>query len=343
MKRILMLISILLVLGLIFGGWLLLGPATDFEAPKKTLYIRSNAATKKAVIDSLVKNHIISSETSFEFLANRLHYWNTIKPGKYDIPKGTSLLTIVRMLRNGQQTAVNLVINKFRTKEDFARATGNKFEFDSLQMMNFLNSADSLKEFKTEPEVSMWHIIPDTYTYTWNSTPGEVYRKLYNDSRKFWTQERQEKASALGITPLQAYILASIVEEETTNNEEKDTIASVYLNRYRKGMALGADPTLKFALKDFGLTRIYNKDTYVESPYNTYRNQGFPPGPICTPSKRTIDAVLAAPQTNYLFFVARTDRIAHNFSETYNDHLRKADDYHKELNRRDSIKKAGGK
>jgi UPF0755 protein len=343
MKRILLLISILVVLALIFGGWLLLGPATDFEAPKKTLYIRSNAATKKAVIDSLVKNHIISSEASFDFLANRLHYWNTIKPGKYDIPKGTSLLTIVRMLRNGQQTAVNLVINKFRTREDFARATGNKFEFDSLQMINFLNSADSLKEFKTEPEVSMWHIIPDTYTYTWNSTPRQVYRKIYNDARKFWTRERQEKAAALGITPLQAYILASIVEEETTNNDEKDTIASVYLNRYRKGMALGADPTLKFALKDFGLTRIYIKDTYVESPYNTYRNQGFPPGPICTPSKNTIDAVLAAPQTNYLFFVARTDRIAHDFSENYNDHLRKADDYHKELNRRDSIKKRGGK
>ncbi|HWJ92130.1 MAG TPA: endolytic transglycosylase MltG, partial [Flavisolibacter sp.] len=301
MKRFFLIIFLLLLIGSGIAAWIVLGPATGFESPKKDLLISSKRATKKAVMDSLLTNHIITNETAFEFLANRMNYWQSIKPGRYEIKKGTSLLRIVRMLRNGQQTPVNLVITKLRTKEDFASLVGRKFETDSTQMIEFLTTEDSLKKFETTPEESMFHVLPDTYTYFWNASPSIIYQKIFDASKKFWTTERIEKAKTHGLTPLQAYILASIIEEETTNQEEKGNIASVYINRLNKNMPLQADPTVKFALKDFSLRRIYEKHTQVESPYNTYRTTGLPPGPICTPSRKTIESVLDAPQTGYLY------------------------------------------
>lgn len=333
MKRIIgILLAIVLVVGAV-GAWIFLGPATGFSSSREALYIRSNAATKGAVLDSLKANKIIKNESAFSFLADRLDYWKMIKPGKYEIKKGSSLLSIVRMLRNGQQTPVNLVITKLRTKEDLAHLAGSRFEFDSAQMMAFLNNPDSLGKYNIDPERSMALVLPDTYTYFWNTTPDRVYKKLADESDKFWTSERKKKAEAHRLTPVQAYTLASIIEEETNANAEKGNIASVYLNRITKGMPLQADPTVKFALKDFSLKRIYQKHLEVESPYNTYRNQGLPPGPICTPSRKTIDAVLNSPPTNYLYFVASPKFDGtHSFSATYDEHLVKAKEYQAALN-----------
>lgn len=333
MKKI---IGILLALIVIAGAavaFVFFGPATGFSSSKEALYIRSDAATKEAVLDSLRANKIIKNESAFAFLANRLNYWSTIKPGKYEIEKGASLLGIVRMLRNGRQTPVNLVITKLRTKEDLARLAGSRFEFDSAQMLTFLNNPDSLRKYDIDPERSLALVLPDTYTYFWNTTPDRVYKKLAEESEKFWTAERKQKAEAHGLSPVQAYTLASIVEEETNAGAEKGNIASVYLNRIQKGMPLQADPTVKFALKDFGLKRIYEKHLAVESPYNTYRNTGLPPGPICTPSRKTIDAVLNSPRTDYLYFVASPKFDGtHDFSVTYDEHLQKAKQYQQALN-----------
>ena len=333
MKKI---IGIALIIGLLVGaviGWIFLGSGTGFSASNEALYIRSNAATKGAVLDSLRKNKIITNEGAFSFLASRMNLWSNIKPGKYEIKKGESLLGIVRMLRNGRQTPVNLTIKKIRTKEDLARMAGSKFEFDSTQMLAFLSNADSLKEYNIDPERAMALVLPDTYTYFWNTTPKRVYKKLVDESARFWTEERKKKAESLGLNPVQAYTLASIVEEETNASAEKGNIASVYLNRITKGMPLQADPTVKFALKDFGLKRIYQKHLIVESPYNTYRNQGLPPGPICTPSRKTIDAVLNAPATQFLYFVASPKFDGtHSFSVTYDEHLKKAKEYQQALN-----------
>ena len=341
MKRIFLVIAIVVIVGALIIGWTFLGTATAFDTPKKALYIRSTAATKGAVLDSIQKNDLIKSTSAFNWLANQMHYWNSIKPGKYEIKKGSSLLTIVRMLRNGQQTPVNLVINKIRTKEDLARMVGNRFECDSLQMIHFLNSADSLKKYGTDTTTAAWVIIPDKYTFFWNTTPKRIYQKLYDESKKFWTEERKQKATAQGLTPLQAYILASIVEEETNANAEKGNIASVYMNRLNHHMPLQADPTIKFALRDFGLKRIYEKFLFTESPYNTYRNTGLPPGPICTPSKTTIDAVLNAPKTDYLYFVANSSfNGTHVFSATYEEHMKKAHEYQQALNERTSANEA---
>jgi len=342
MKRLLVILLIIIIFCAAIAGWILLGPATGFSSQEKSLYIRNNAATKKAVIDSLVKNNIITNETAFEFLANRLNYWKNIKPGKYEIKKGSSLVTIVRMLRNGRQTPVNFTINKIRTKEDLAEMVGRKFECDSTAMLNFLNSEDSLKKFDTSPELAITNILPDTYTFFWNTYPSRIYQKFYDASKKFWTDERKQKAQALGLSPAQAYILASIIEEETTNDKEKDTIASVYLNRLNSPTRLlQADPTLKFAVKDFALKRIAGDILNTQSPYNTYKVPGLPPGPICTPSKKTIDAVLNPAKTNYMFFVANSKLNGHLFSATFEEHLKKAAQYHEEdkLRReRDSLK-----
>ena len=331
MKKLLFILLTLVIIGVAIAGWIFLGPATGFSSPTKNLYIRGNVATKKAVIDSLVHNKIITNDMAFEFLANRLDYWKNIKPGKYEIKKGSSLLTIVRMLRNGRQTPVNFTINKIRTKDDIAEMVGRKFECDSIAMLNFLNSEDSLKKFNTSPELAVTNILPDTYTYFWNTYPSRIYQKFYDASKKFWNEERKQKAQALGLSPTQVYILASIIEEETTNDKEKDTIASVYLNRLNNGpKLLQADPTLKFAVKDFALKRIAGDILNVESPYNTYRNPGLPPGPICTPSKKTIDAALNPAKTNFMFFVANTKLNGHLFSVTFDEHIKKATQYREE-------------
>ena len=335
MKKILLAVFLLILIIGAIGAWMVFGPATGFSADKEVLYIRTDAATKKAVLDSLRQNKIIGNDFAFNQLANRVDYWNNIKPGRYEIDKGTSALNIVRMLKNGRQSPLNLTITKIRTKEDLARITGNKFEFDSLAMIRFLYSNDSLEKYNRDTTLAMTLVLPDTYTYYWTSSPASVLKKLFDESEKFWTDERKAKAEKLGLTPASAYIVASIVEEETNHGPEKSTIASVYINRVRKGIPLQADPTVKFALRDFSLTRIYQKHTKFPSPYNTYYTKGLPPGPICTPSKKTIDAVLNAPETEYIFFVASPKFDGtHDFSVSYEEHLQKARLYQQELDRR---------
>jgi UPF0755 protein len=195
-----------------------------------------------------------------------------------------------------------------------------------------MTSRDSLNEYGLDSNTVMTAIFPNTYTYVWNSTPTTIFSKLYAEYKKVWTPERKQLAQQHGLNPTTAYILASIIEEETNVKEDKGNMASVYMNRINKGIRLGADPTVKFALKDFSLKRIYEKHTAVESPYNTYRIFGLPPGPICTPSLETIDEVIKSPSTNYLFFVAKSDfSQKHVFSETYADHLKYAKEYHKAL------------
>jgi len=341
MKKIIRIGFILLIILAGIGAWIFLGSATGFSSAKEYLYIPTDAANKEAVLDSLKKNKIITNISAFNFLANRLDYWKNIKPGRYEIKKGSSLLDIIRMMRNGRQSPVNLVITKLRTKEDFARFAGARFEFDSAQMISFLNNADSLKRFGADTVTALWPVLPDTYTFLWSTSPSGVYEKLHKESKKFWNNQRKAKAQAINLSPMEVYTLASIIEEETTNHNEKDTIASVYLNRLQKGMHLQADPTLKFAVRNFGLKRIAGEILKAVSPFNTYRNKGLPPGPICTPSRITIDAVLNPAKTSYLFFVANRKLNGHLFSTTFEEHVKKANAYREEdkLRReRDSVK-----
>jgi UPF0755 protein len=218
---------------------------------------------------------------------------------------------------------------------DLARLIGKNFKADSTQVMQFLQSNDSLKAFGVDTNTAMTLVIPNTYSFYWNTPLHNIFKKLAAEKEQFWAKNnRKEKAAKLGFTPEQAYTLASIVEEETIRDDEKGNIASVYINRLRIGMEMGADPTIKFALNDFSIKRILEKHLNVQSPYNTYRNTGLPPGPICTPSIVTIDATLNAPKTDYLFCCAKADFSGyHNFAATYEQHLKYADEYQKELNR----------
>lgn len=312
---------------------------TIFSEKAKYLYIYTGRATKEAVMTSITGENMLRNPRSFVFLAQQMDVWKTIRPGRYEIKKGMSLFEIARMLRNGRQSPVNLVITKIRTKENLAALVGKKFEIDSAQFISFLNNNDSLKKYNLDSNSVMTTIFPNTYTYLWTTGAPGIYRKLYAEYKKVWTDERKQKAESQNLTPTTAYILASIIEEETTYNEEKGLMASVYINRLAKNINLGADPTVKFALRNFALKRIYEKHLAIESPYNTYRNKGLPPGPICTPSLRTLDEVLNAPKTNYLFFVAKKDfSQGHVFTSNYREHLRYAREYQQALNQEEQKK-----
>jgi len=242
---------------------------TPYAEKSKYLYVYTGKATREEVTRSIREQEFVRNPGSFEFLANQMHVWRTIRPGRYEIQKGMSLFEIGRMLRNGTQSPVNLVITKLRTKENLASLVDKKFEIDSLQFLAYLNNPDTLKAYNLDTNTVMTAIFPNTYTYLWTAQPGTIFKKLFAEYNKVWNNERKAKAEAQGLTPATAYILASIVEEETTYDKEKGLMASVYMNRLQRNISLGADPTVKFALRDFGLKRIYEKHLAVESPYNT--------------------------------------------------------------------------
>lgn len=341
MKKVLLAFVVVVLLACIYLGWKFFGPATYFNTPYKFLYIHTGEATKERVLQLLQKDSMVSNTGSFNWLAERMNYWKQVKPGKYKIASGNSVFDIIRLLRNGKQTPVNLVITKLRTKEDLASLVGRKLESDSLAMISYLNSS-ALAEHHLDSNTVMTAVFPNTYTYFWNTAPAKIFDKLIRQYTTFWTPERISLAANKGLTPQTSYILASIVEEETNKRDEKGIIASVYLNRIKAGMPLGADPTVKFALRDFALKRIYHKHLSIQSPYNTYRVTGLPPGPICTPSATTINEVLHAPETEYLYFVARSDFSGyHTFAISYPEHLKNAKEYQQALNRYMENKQAG--
>lgn len=340
-KKILGGIAALLIILLLVFVYILFSGATSFSEKSKYLYIRSSDANYESVLKTLKDSQFISNTSTFNFIAKQLDVPNRIKAGRFEIKKGMSLLSIARMLRNNSQSPVKLVIIKLRTKENLSAFLGKRFECDSASVHQFLSSNDSLKDAGLDTNTIMTSIFPNTYELIWAQTPGNLLRRLFAEHKRFWTEEKTALAQSKGLTPTTAYILASIVEEESNAKDEKDTIASVYMNRFKKGMRLQADPTVKFALKDFTLKRIYEKHLLVESPYNTYRNSGFPPGPICTPSLETINAVLQMPSTNYLYFVAKSDFSGrHVFSATYEEHLIKAKEFQQAQDEQQKIKAA---
>jgi UPF0755 protein len=341
-KRILGFIVLLLLAAAGFAGWKLFGPATSASSGE-FFYIKTGS-TYANVKEELISKKYIESGRWFD-LASKILKYNKVKPGRYKITKDLSLVKLVRMLRAGNQLQVNFVITKLRTKEDFARRAGTAFEFDSLQMINFLNNTDSLGDYGFDTNTVTAVMMPFTYTLNWNSTPEKVFENCFSAFKRFWTKERLIKADSLHLTRIEVITLASIVEEETLKKADKPLMASVYLNRIRVGMPLQADPTIKFAMKDFALKRILSSHLKTVSPYNTYLNRGIPPGPICTPSVETIDAVLDAPKTDYLYFVASSKFDGSSvFTTNLTDHAKYAREYQQELTRRmDSTKKANQK
>jgi UPF0755 protein len=324
-KRTKIILGILLVL-LIAGGFMaikFLGAATRFDKAQKVLYIPEGKNNRTYVMQVLKDSGWLKNPGSFDWLAKRMGCWSKLKPGRYEIKKGTSVYRLVRKLRSGNQDPVKLVITKLRTREDLAEKISRNFTCTYEEALAYLNNGDSLRASGLDTATAMCGVIPNTYEIAWASTAGKICKRLFNESEKFWNSERKQKASAKGYAPCDIYTLASIVEEETLNKDDKGKVASVFFNRLKQGIPLQADPTIKYAIRNFGLSRVLNvhKEAAYASPYDTYKKKGLPPGPICTPSVATIDAVLNAPDTKYIFFMAQPGLTGlSDFSETLEQH-----------------------
>lgn len=340
-KKVPYILFLLLVL-LGFVAFKFLGPATH-KTEKGFLYVKTGTSMEQ-LKQQLVQEAFLTGTTWFNMASNALGY-KLVKPGKYRVNGGTSILSLVRMLKNGNQVPVNFVVTKIRTKEALAGRIGRAFECDSSAALAFLGSNDSLGGYELDSNTVMAAVLPLTYDVKWNTTPRVLFDKFFDAYKTFWTNERQQQATAQGLTRMEVITLASIIDEETNKAVDKPKIASTYMNRIAKGMPLQADPTVKFALKDFGIKRILFGHLAVVSPYNTYKNKGLPPGPICTPQQSTIDSVLKAPRTDYLYFVASSNFDgSHIFTSNYQEHTKYAKLYQQALDaqirKRDSLRAA---
>ena len=325
------LLSILISVIVFYLFFIVFFKSTHFK--EEQVYFEYKHEGLSQLADSLVAKKIIFEKSSFLLLAKALKVEDKIKAGRFLVKKKTSVLDLIRMLRNNQQATVKLVLNKVRTKGELAKLIAKAFDRDSAAVMTFLSSNDSLQAFNTDTTQLFALLIPNTYEYYWSSSMNQILSKLQKAQILFWSQNnRMQKAATKGMRQNEIYTLASIVEEETNFDSDKSLIASVYQNRLEKQMPLQACPTIKYAMQDFTITRIYEKYLSNASPYNTYRIKGLPPGPICTPAAKTIDLVLDAPKTDYIYFVAKADFSGyHHFSNNYAEHDRYAKEYQKKL------------
>ena len=309
---------------------------TDFTSASETQYVYID---DDDTIDSvLTKLRPIANEHSLAGLATMIRHTDYAKKprtGRYGISGGESTLAVLRKLRNGQQTAVMLTIPESRTMEKLAAALSHKLLIDSAEIAEALTSNEYVSRWNYDTCTIPAMFVPNTYELYWNTSLDRLMDRMAKEHDKFWNAERRRKADAAGLTPDEVCTLASIIDEETANTQEKPMIAGMYLNRLHTGMPLQADPTVKFALKDFALRRIYHDMLFFDSPYNTYRNTGLPPGPIKIASVKGIDAVLDYVHHDYLYMCAKEDFSGtHNFAVSYAEHLRNAARYAKALNER---------
>ncbi len=286
------------------------------------------------VLAILKQNKVLEDEFSFEIVSKLKKYPEHINSGYYVFRRGMNNRQIVNMLLFGWQTPVKLVMYNLRTKEDFAGLVSHTLEIDSLDLLRQLNSETFCKSHGSDTNNILTHFMVDNYEFYWNVSLKAFLAKMETAYNSFWNEERRAKADALNKTPAQITTLASIVEREVIFDKEMPTVAGVYLNRLRIGMPLQADPTLVFAMRDFSARRITNYHKDFDSPYNTYLYPGLPPGPICMPKKKSIDAVLNAEVHPYLYFCANPDMSGYSiFSKSYQEQMKVAAQYQKKLNK----------
>lgn len=255
--------------------------------------------------------------------------------GAYSIKRGTTPYQAARILQRGGQTGIRVVINNVRTLDQLAERVTKDLLMSKEELLELLNDKDFCAKYGKTPQTIATIFFPDTYDFFWTVTPEKFVDRMFGYYNKFWTDERKEKATKLGLTPDGVSTIASIAEEETAKRDERGKVARLYVNRVKMGMPLQADPTVKFALGDFSIRRIYAYMLKVDSPYNTYKNKGLPPGPIRMPEKATLESVLNAPAHNYIYMCAKEDFSGyHNFAVSYADHKANARRYQRELNRR---------
>lgn len=333
-RKSLLIVVVVLVAMLALAGYMVLGPATGFSERDRFFYVRTGSSYGE-LKNELQKQGILKNVFFFDLLAGVAKLPAHVHPGKYKISSLMSNYQLVRMLRSGRQVQVNLVINKLRTKNDLITLMSGNLEADSNALRHLLSDPVFLARYGLDTNTVMCLIVPNTYFFKWNTPAEKALVKLADNYTRFWDENRRKAAQAHGLTPVKAIIVASIVDEETNIQDDKPKIASVYLNRLDKGMKLQADPTVKFGIGDFSIKRITGAMLQNTSPYNTYMYQGLPPGPICTPSAGSIEAVLQAPKTTYLYFCAKEDFSGYsNFASTFDEQLKNAHKYQQALNAR---------
>ena len=302
------------------------------------LYIRTGSDFKD-VMDSIKTKDMLKDTTTFRWAAENMDYIEKVKPGRYHLEKGMSNRKLINMLKAGNQEPVKLRFQAFRLKENFAGHISKQLELDSAAFVNLLDSTELISKYGFNKDNIYAMFIPNSYEVYWNTDADKFFARMNDEYQKFWTDERKAKAEKIGLTPIQVSILAAIVDAEALNDSEMPRIAGLYMNRYKKGIALQADPTVIFANQDFTIKRVLNKHLAKVSPYNTYRQKGLPPGPIMMPSINAIDAVLNFEKHNYIYMCAKEDFSGyHNFAVTAAEHQANARRFQQALDKR-NIKK----
>lgn len=303
-----------------------------YEKQAKPLLIPTGSDFKY-IQKELRRGGYIEDLVSFSFLAKTMDYQENVKPGLYLIEPDMSNLQVIRMLRSGKQTAVNVTFNNVRLLPDLTEKITKNLEITDKNFEVVLRNDSLVKAsgFDSLTIISMF--IPNTYQAYWNTTPEALFAKMKKEYDRFWTDERKAKAQELGMSQLEVSTLASIVQAETIMSDERPIVAGLYINRLNRGIPLQADPTLVFAAQDFEIKRVLTKHTKIESPFNTYKYTGLPPGPINMPSIKSIDAVLNYEHHNYIYMCAKEDFSGyHNFATNLKDHNRNAARYQRALN-----------
>lgn len=328
-KRILL---VIVLAGLVVGGWFsymvynaVFSPNTAFNNSEAFVYIPSDADFNE--VKQLVEP-LLEDLGTFEQVAKRKGYVGNVKGGKYAIKKGMNNNEIVNSLR-ANNIPVNVSFNNQETLADLAGRIAAQIEADSLSLIRAFNDSDFLKERGFDEENKLAMYIPNSYEFFWNTTGEEFRDRMAREYDRFWNDERLKKAKAVGLSPDEVMTLASLVHKETAKVDERPKVAGLYLNRLKRGMLLQADPTVIYALKkkandyDLVIKRVLYKDLEVDSPYNTYKYAGLPPGPIAMPDISAIDAVLNPEKHDYLYFVADVENFGyHKFAKTLAQHNR---------------------
>jgi len=328
LKKLFLLIFILLI---IVGGVLGFNFYNKIYKANTTqegfLYIPTNSDFKD--VENLVRP-FLKRVKPFVWVANRKNYPNVIKPGKYHIEKGMNNNELLNLLRSGKQTTVKVSFNNQDTFEKLAGRVSEQIEADSVSLLNIFTNIDFIKNAGFNKKNSIAMYIPNSYEFYWNTSAENFIKKMLKEYGRFWTKDRIQKAAKLNLSQTEVITLASIVQKETSNIAERPTVAGLYLNRLNNKWPLQADPTIIFALKqqlgnDVIIKRVLTKDLNIDSPYNTYKNLGLPPGPIAMPDISSIDAVLNAEKHNYYYMCASTTDIGkHKFAKTLSQHNKNA-------------------
>lgn len=303
------------------------------EQDAKALIIKTGADFKD--VQRILRNEgFIGDLITFSFLSKIMNYQEAVKPGVYLIEPGMSNMQVIRKLRSGDQTPVNITFNNVRVVSDLASKITTHLEMSEKDFLSVLYNDSLLTAHGFDSLSIVGMFIPNTYQAYWTVKPLDLFLKMKKEYSKFWTQERVSKAQKISLTPKEISVIASIVQAETIKADERKVVAGLYINRLNRGIPLQADPTLVFAAQDFSIKRVLTKHTQIESRYNTYKYAGLPPGPINMPSIGSLKAVLDYQEHNYIYMCAKEDFSGyHNFATNLRDHNRNAARYQRELNR----------